>query len=145
MKPVHAIAIHNCNAVRTCIIQQCPPGLLGARRKKETNGRDQLCCKLDSTRLRRFNSAQQLSHTLPESKRIFFFKFILKNPKIYLNRINIELAFFFKGKTCTVFGPLSEYVHRQAGCPAVWRCATDVSLWQQQWCCIISAWCHVAT
>ena len=35
MKSVHAIAIHNYNAVRTCIIQQCPPGLLGARREKE--------------------------------------------------------------------------------------------------------------
>ncbi len=99
MKSVHAIAIHNCNAVRTCIIQQCPPGLLGASRKKETNGRDRLCCKLDSTRLRRFNSAQQLAHSPRNEKDLFFlFFFYFEKPKNLFKSNQYQIGLFLQGK-----------------------------------------------
>ncbi len=54
MKSLHAIAIHNCNAVRTCIIQQCPPGLLGAGREKE------LTAGIDSVVQTRLNSVAKV-------------------------------------------------------------------------------------
>lgn len=45
-QPVDAIAIHNCNAIRTCIIQRYPGGSVGTRAKRKTAG-NRLCSELD--------------------------------------------------------------------------------------------------